>query len=62
MKTFEITEKQVNTLLSYLVTRPYQEVAVGVATLSKLPEVQSKLSLVESNERSEIVPTNPKEE
>ena len=37
-----ITEEQVKRLLVYLYSRPYQEVAILIAHLSQLPEIESK--------------------
>ena len=37
-----ITEEQVKRLLAYLYNRPYQEVAILIAHLSQLPDLESK--------------------
>ena len=37
-----ITEEQIKKLLVYLYSRPYQEVAILIAHLSQLPEIESK--------------------
>ena len=37
-----ITEEQIKKLLTYLYGRPYQEVAILIAHLSQLPEIESK--------------------
>jgi hypothetical protein len=42
MKKFIITEEILAGILQYLVTRPYQEVATGIQTLSKLEEIKQE--------------------
>jgi len=42
MKKFEITEEQIRALLSYLVDKPFKEVANGVSMLQGLPEIKDK--------------------
>ena len=40
MKKFIIEEKDLNAILQYLATKPYQEVAQGIAALTKLEEIK----------------------
>jgi hypothetical protein len=39
-----ITQDQLNTIMKYMFTRPYQEVAQGIAVLSKLPKLDDKIN------------------
>ena len=39
-----ITQEQLNTVMKYMFTRPYQEVAQGIAVLSKLPKLDDKIN------------------
>ena len=39
-----ITQGELNILLKYLYTRPYQEVAQGIAVLAKLPKLDPKIN------------------
>ena len=38
------TQEQLNTVMKYMFTRPYQEVAQGIAVLSKLPKLDDKIN------------------
>ena len=39
-----ITQEQLNTILKYMFTRPYEEVAQGITVLSKLPKLDDKIN------------------
>ena len=39
-----ITEKQLQIILKYLYTKPYQEVAQAIAVLVQLPKLDTKIS------------------
>jgi hypothetical protein len=39
-----ITQGELNIILKYLYTRPYQEVAQGISLLSKLPKLDPKIN------------------
>jgi len=39
-----ITEEQLQVIMKYMFTRPYQEVAQGIAVLSKLPKLDDKIN------------------
>ena len=39
-----ITHSELSTILKYLYTRPYQEVAQGIALLAKLPKLDPKIN------------------
>ena len=39
-----ITQEQLNTILKYMFTRPYGEVAQGITVLSKLPKLDAKIN------------------
>ena len=39
-----ITQEQLNTVMKYMFTKPYQEVAQGIAILSKLPKLDDKIN------------------
>ena len=39
-----ITEEQLQVIMKYMYTRPYQEVAQGIAVLSKLPKLDDKIN------------------
>ena len=39
-----ITEEQLQVIIKYMFTRPYQEVAQGIAVLSKLPKLDDKIN------------------
>jgi len=39
-----ITEEQLQVIMKYMLTRPYQEVAQGVAVLSKLQKLDPKIN------------------
>tara|TARA_Y100000310_G_C20268135_1_gene616720 strand:+ start:252 stop:425 length:174 start_codon:yes stop_codon:yes gene_type:complete len=39
-----ITQAELSTILKYLYTRPYQEVAQGIALLVKLPKLDPKIN------------------
>ena len=39
-----ITQEQLNTILKYMFTRPYGEVAQGITVLSKLPKLDDKIN------------------
>ncbi len=41
---YMITQEQLNTIMKYMFTRPYQEVAQGIAVLSKLPKLDDKIN------------------
>ena len=41
---FIITDKQLQTILRYLFTKPYQEVAVSMQILGALPKLDPKIS------------------
>lgn len=42
MKTYEISEEIVRGMLAYLETKPYKEVAAGIAALLQLKEIRSE--------------------
>lgn len=42
MKNYEISEEIVKGLIAYLQTKPYSEVAAGIAALSQLKEITTK--------------------
>jgi hypothetical protein len=39
-----ITQEQLSTVMKYMFTRPYQEVAQAIAVLSKLPKLDDKIN------------------
>jgi len=39
-----ITQEQLNPVMKYIFTSPYQEVAQGIAVLSKLPKLDDKIN------------------
>ena len=39
-----ITQEQLNTILKYMFTRPYGEVAQGITVFSKLPNLDDKIN------------------
>ena len=39
-----ITHSELSTILKYLYTRPYQEVAQGISLLAKLPKLDPKIN------------------
>ena len=39
-----ITQGELGVILKYLYTRPYQEVAQGIAVLAKLPKLDPKIN------------------
>ena len=41
---FIITEKQLQTILRYLFTKPYQEVATSIQILGALPKLDPKIN------------------
>ena len=41
---FIITDKQLQTILRYLFTKPYQEVATSIQILGALPKLDPKIS------------------
>ena len=41
---YSITQDQLNSILKYLLTRPYHEVANAIAVLSKLPKLDDKIN------------------
>ena len=44
MTNYIITEEQLQVIMKYMFTRPYQEVAQGIAVLSKLPKLDDKIN------------------
>ena len=44
MNNYLITQEQVNTVLKYLLTKPYGEVAQGIAVLTSLPKLDTKIN------------------
>ena len=44
MENYIITENDRNTILKYLYTKPYQEVAPAINLLSRLPKLDSKIN------------------
>ena len=44
MNNYLITQEQVQTLLKYLFTKPYGEVAQAIGILSKLPKLDAKIN------------------
>ena len=44
MSNYIITEEQLQVIMKYMFTRPYQEVAQGIAVLSKLPKLDDKIN------------------
>jgi len=39
-----ITQEELQSILKYMFTRPYQEVAQGISVLSKLPKLDDKIN------------------
>jgi len=44
MDNYILTEETRSIILKYMYTRPYQEVAQGIAVLMKLPKLDPKIS------------------
>ena len=44
MDNYILTEETRSVILKYMYTRPYQEVAQGIAVLMKLPKLDPKIS------------------
>ena len=44
MSNYIITDEQLQVIMKYMFTRPYQEVAQGIAVLSKLPKLDDKIN------------------
>jgi len=44
MDNYILTEETRSIILKYMYTRPYQEVAQGIAVLSKLPKLDPKIN------------------
>jgi len=44
MTNYIMTEETRNVILKYMYTRPYQEVAQGIAVLMQLPKLDPKIS------------------
>ena len=44
MTNYIITEEQLQVIMKYMFTKPYSEVAQGIAVLSKLPKLDPKIN------------------
>ena len=44
MTNYIITEEQLQVIMKYMFTKPYNEVAQGIAVLSKLPKLDPKIN------------------
>ena len=44
MTNYIITEEQLQVIMKYMFTKPYSEVAQGIAVLSKLPKLDDKIN------------------
>ena len=56
MNNYLITQEQVNSVLKYLFTKPYGEVAQPISVLTKLPKLDPKINptfVKESNKKND---------
>ena len=44
MSNYIITDEQLQVIMKYMFTRPYQEVAQGIAVLMQLPKLDPKIN------------------
>jgi len=56
MNNYLITQEQINSVLKYLFTKPYGEVAQPISVLTKLPKLDPKINptfVKESNKKND---------